>query len=331
MNALSISLFAVLLLTLAGCGEKATGNKPETVAPSVATKSDARADMIKSLEARVAQSDADAQLLLAKTLLDGSVTPPDYERAKGLLVSASEKGLPEAILGLYLLRVQKAINDDRLPKAETLRDQALATHDPFVTLFLFHPYLNPVGPPDLVVKLADSGHPLANAKMASYYGDIASGVGYCRRMAATNKVLKMRQSVSESDRCSRLSRIPDSFKRAIAYAMKILDAKEVDADKVRYWTFFARRLRDSKSTVSVSSMSPLSQMKIDHVLRKADPYFSVFADALSQAGRILKDDNGGAPNYNQTAQILWRAAEPGHGAAADRAESRHVPVSNCRA
>lgn len=152
MNALSISLLAVLLLPLAGCGEKAAGGKTEAAASSAAAKPDARADMIKNLEARAAQSDADAQLSLAKTLLDGSVTPPDYERAKNLFVSASQKGLPEAMLGLYILRSRKVINNDSLPKAEILQEQALATHDPFVALFLFSP-VTIVVPPELV-KLA---------------------------------------------------------------------------------------------------------------------------------------------------------------------------------
>lgn len=312
MENFTIPLLVVLLLTLAGCGEKATGNKTEAAAPSAAAKSDTRAAMIKSLEARAAQSDADAQLSLAKTLLDGSVTPPDYERAKGLLVGASEKGLPEATLGLYLLRAQKAINDDRLSKAKTLREQALATGDTFITVFLFDPAwmfltnsFDLPEQPEQVLKLADSGYPLANAKMAIYYGVIASTVASCRE----RKVLKMKQSKSDLDECLRASRIPDSFQHAITYASKLLDAKEVDVDKMRYWSLLRKRIAASKKIVSNSS--PLSQMQIDLVLRKADPYFSVIAEALSSAGMILKDGNGVLSNPTQAAQLLRRAAELG--------------------
>ena len=128
MRNLVLAVMALIFAPMiVGCSEKT----PETSAPvatsstskSAAAKLDARAAMIKSLEVRAAKFDTDAQLSLAKALLDGSEMPPDYERAKGLLVSASDKGLPEAILGLYLLRAWKAINDDSLPDANTLRAQ----------------------------------------------------------------------------------------------------------------------------------------------------------------------------------------------------------------
>lgn len=303
-----------------GCSEKpsamSTPVATSSTSNSAAATSDARAAMIKSLEARAAKSDADAQLSLAKILLDGSENPPNYERAKELLVSASEKGLPEAIWGLYLLRSRKVINDDRLPKAETLREQALATGDPLVTLLLFSPVSVLFGspdPPELVLKLANSGYPLANAKMAIYYGQMAWHADGCRKTAAAKKILKMQQSATESDRCSRVSRVPDSFQRAIAYAAEILDAKEVDADKVRYWTLLGRRVAASKTTGSKTTVSdPLLQMQFDHVLGKADPYSSVIADALCQAGKILKDGNGGSPDPTQAAQFLRRAAELGN-------------------
>lgn len=310
--AVTALIFAPMIV---GCSEKT----PETSAPvatsstsnSTAAKLDTRAATIKNLEARAAQSDPGAQLSLAKVLLDGSETPPNYERAKGLLVSAAKKGLPEATLGLYLLRAWKAINDDSLPDANTLRAQALVTGDPFVTLILFVPsFSTPLDPPELVVKLAGTGYPLANAKMAKYYGQLAWYADSCRKFAAAMKTLKLRQSASESENCSRVSRVPDSFQRAIAYASEILDAREIDADKWRYWTLFGQRLMASKNTVS--NVSPLAKMKMDYVLPKADPYSSELADALGQVGRIVKDGTGGRSNPAQAAQLLKRAAELGN-------------------
>src|ERR1035437_8159792 len=92
--AVTALIFAPMIV---GCSEKTS----ETSAPvatsstsnSTAAKLDTRAATIKNLEARAAQSDPGAQLSLAKVLLDGSETPPNYERAKGLLVSAAKKGL----------------------------------------------------------------------------------------------------------------------------------------------------------------------------------------------------------------------------------------------
>jgi hypothetical protein len=132
---------------------------------------------------------------------------------------------------------------------------------------------------------------------------------FCRKQAAAMKELKMRPPATDEDECVRASRVPDSFQRAIEYASKILDAKEVDADKLRYWTLFAQRLIASKSPVS--KVSPLTQMQIDHVSPKTDRYSSVIADALSRLGRILKDGIGGRSEPSQAAQFLRRAAELG--------------------
>lgn len=314
-------VFAVNVLILAhsivGCSERT----PESSVPSATSpksddavvKSRARTERIKSLEARVAESDADAQLALAKTLLDGNEASPDYERAKELLLGASAKGIPEAHLGLYLLRVRNVINDDRLPDASALRAQALATNDPFVTLFLYRPFfMDSSSPPELVVKLAGTGNPLANAKMAMYYGQMAFSADNCRKMAAAMKKLKVQPTASETERCSRVSQITDSPQRAIAFALEITDAKEVDADKMRYWTLLTYRLVASKNTASDAYSSPLERMQVEHVARKADPYSSVIGDALGQVGRIVNDGSGGLSNPAQAAQLLKRAAELGN-------------------
>lgn len=298
---------------LFGCSEKPSATSPpaatSSISNSAAAKSDARAATIKDLEARAAKSDPDAQLSLAKVLLDGSETPPNYERAKELLVSASEKGLPEAMWGLYWLRAWNVINDDRLPDASTLRAKALATQDPFLTLLTYLPsYFDPVEPPELVVKLATSGNPMAIAKMAKYYGQMAWGTDSCRKLSAGLKALKSAQSPKELERCLRLARVPDSYQRSIEYAEKILDAKEVDADKVRFWPLLYRRVAASQDTAS--KKSSLLQMQMDYV--KADPYSSVIAEALTWPGKILKDGIGGPADPSQAAQFLKRAAELGN-------------------
>lgn len=314
MGNLVLAVIALIFTPMiVGCSEKPPATPPTAATSSTSngtsSKSDARAAAIRDLEGRAAKSDSEAQLLLAKTLLDGSDQTPNYERAKGLLLSASQNGLAEATYGLYLLRAWKVINDDGLPDANALKAQALATQDPFVTLFTYRTSLtDPVKPPELVVKFAGSGNPMANARMAQYYSSVALAADNCRKMATAMKALKLPQSAADSDKCMRVSKVQDSFQRAIAYASELFDAKEVDADKVRYWTLLYRRVAASK--VSLSSSSPLSKMQMDYVL--VDPYLSIIADALGQVGRIVKDGNGGIANPTQAARMLKRAAELGN-------------------
>ena len=60
-----------------------------TASNAAALKLNARAETIKTREAKAAKSDANAALALAKLLLDGSENPPNYKRARALLLSAS--------------------------------------------------------------------------------------------------------------------------------------------------------------------------------------------------------------------------------------------------
>lgn len=176
---LAIGLSTVLALNLIGCSDQTASTSSVTKTPinanSAPTKEPVRVALLKDLETRAAQSDTAAQLELAKAILDGTETPPNYERAKGLFFSASEKGIPEATLGLYFLKMWGVIADDKLPTEKQLKEQAIASDDPFVNLLLFHPsVLVAKEPPAIVVKLAEAGYPLANARMASYLSEHVS-------------------------------------------------------------------------------------------------------------------------------------------------------------
>lgn len=118
----AIALLTILTLNLVGCSDQTASTSSVTTlnnATLAPAKESTRAARLKNLETRAAQSDTAAQLELAKALLDGTETPPDYERAKGLLFSASEKEIPEATLGLYLLKVWGVVIDDKLPTERT--------------------------------------------------------------------------------------------------------------------------------------------------------------------------------------------------------------------
>lgn len=304
----------LLILALVVCG---------AAAPAVAGPSDVRSEEIKSLEVRAASSDANAQLALAKLLLDGTETQPNYERAKGLLVSAS-KVLPEALIGLVLLRVSGVINDDTLPAPEILLAKAKASEDAFVSGYFRSWYFNrDPDPPESMTAQANSGNPQAQARLASGYADISSTAANCRRLQAhhekwqaTDKKLNLKPM--ERPSCSAVPRPSNSYQLAIRYGSAILDAKEIEADKIRYWGLLGRRLQEasraSTSNRSVASdLSTLSQLFLDSVAYKEDPYWSVIADGLSAVGRMIKDgDNASNADSTLAVTFLTRAAELGN-------------------
>jgi hypothetical protein len=178
---------AVIVTAMLGCSEKTPqGSTPPVTAPKAdgpAAKENLRAAKVKELENRAAQSDAEAQLSLAKLLLDGNDTPPNYGRAKELLLSASSKELPEAVFGLWILRAWNLTDDNALPDSKALKARAIATGDPFVIQFLFYPdMLSPIAPPDSLINAASTGYPLANAKLAEYYGLMGWHASRCKHL-----------------------------------------------------------------------------------------------------------------------------------------------------
>ena len=285
-------------------------------------KLNARAEAIKALEVRAAKSDPTAQLALAKLLLDGTDTPPNYKRARGLLLSAS-KQLPEAIVGLEVLQSWGFIKDKSLPNAETLSAQALATQDVFAIEYLstWSTFKEP-DPPDWVIKLASSGNPYGEAKLASYYGRMSQVADECQASQDLAKKEKLAgYNFPSPMKCSPVPKVLDSRELAKKYASAIVDAKEVEAGKIRYWTALGRRMVASqhyKSVAGAPGEPPLFQMYFDNVDDKVDPYSSVIAYGLSLVGEMLEKGNVGYDDPALSAQFFTRAAELGDAEAQDR-------------
>ena len=289
----AIVISTLVATTLIGCSEKV----PSLPAPEKSTpesKSDARAALIKSLETRAAQSDGDAQLSLAKVLLDGTDVKPDFAKVKELLEKSAAKGLPEASLGLVLLKRSKVLPDEQLPSVEILREKASATNDAFVTTFL-SPSLPDV-PSKVVLGLAKKEYPLAMARVLEH-------LGFCISMNAHSKI----NGEKTMDFCRAVERDKNAFQNSVALGNALIQKMEVDAEKQRYWGTLRRRL----NTYRPSADDPLNALKFDHVLKKSDLYFAAIAPALSNIGRNLKDGLGGQASPAKAVAFLKRAAELG--------------------
>jgi hypothetical protein len=105
MNTLSISLLAILLLTLAGCGEKAAGNKTEAVAPARTEKQlNAEANAKEKLaewKRKAEAGDAKGQYFLGVMYAIGDGVPKDAAKAVEWQQKAAAQGNADAqyILG----------------------------------------------------------------------------------------------------------------------------------------------------------------------------------------------------------------------------------------
>jgi len=287
---------------------------------AAALKLNARAETIKTLEGKAAKSDASAQLALAKLLLDGTDTPPNYMRARGLLLSAS-KQLPEAIVGLEVLQSRTVSNDKSLPDAKTLSAQALATQDAFAIEYLN--YWSPISsdPPDWVTTLASSGNAWGEAKMASYYGWMSGQADRCQGLIDSEKMEKLAgYNIPTLPKCSPVPKVSNSRELSKQYASAIVDAKEFEADKIRYWTSLQRRIGASipATKFTVPGEPPLIQMYSDNVGDKVDPYSSVISDGLGVVGAMLEKGKVGYDDPSLSVHFLTRAAELGDAEAQDR-------------
>lgn len=104
--------FLVLML---GCSEKGSEQSSTANKSSSEKQADAKSVLptseVEQLEKRAAGGDPVAKLDLAKALLGNPAIPDRFTRAKGLLIEASQKGLPEAKLGLFILLGWKRSQD----------------------------------------------------------------------------------------------------------------------------------------------------------------------------------------------------------------------------
>ena len=318
--ALAFMLILISALLIFGHWKKSPARTSSS--NGVVAQMEVRAKIMKALEARVAKSDPDAQLSLAKLLLDGTETPPDYKRARGLLASASKR-LPEAIVGLEVLQSWGFMIDKTMPDAATLKAKALATQDAFAVEFFnrWTPFFT--APPDWVLKLASSGDAWGEAKLAAYYGSMSDAAALCRQHQ--DAVLKLeRANLSlpsfSSRKCSPVPKVPNSRQLAIKYASDIVDAKENEAEKIRYWTSLDQRIDASRPPVvrpHVASPFDLERMRFEHVWRKSDPYSEVIASGLSMVGRMLEHGKVGYGDPALALKFLTRAAELGDDTAQD--------------
>ena len=102
MNTLSISLLAALLLTLNGCGEKASGNKTETTTATPATlaKVSKPEEKFMKLQKEAEAGNVDAQNNLGWIYSNGHGATKDYQEAAKWYRLAAAQGNASAQLAL---------------------------------------------------------------------------------------------------------------------------------------------------------------------------------------------------------------------------------------
>lgn len=104
MNILSFSLLAALLLTLDGCGEKASGNKTEAkteaVTPAALTKVSKPEEKFAKLRKEAEAGNADAQNNLGWIYSNGHGATQDYQEAAKWFRLAAAQGNANAQLTL---------------------------------------------------------------------------------------------------------------------------------------------------------------------------------------------------------------------------------------
>ena len=215
---------------------------------------------------------------------------------------------PAAIVGLALLQPRKfvllqpreGVNDDTLARYETLVAKANASEDAFASAYfrIWSSTLD-ADPPDWFTKLANSGDPWARAQLAINYAYMAQMAEFCRQSQARAEEMgsleeknpSLRTGPSVRHQCFPVPRISNSRQLAIEHGLAVLDAKEVEADKIRYWKSLWRRMVASQSSVPLRTVpTDLSKMYFDHVYNKQDRYYAVIAEGLSAVGRMIKEE-----------------------------------------
>ena len=130
---------AIFLMLSLGCSERNSERSVVSEKSPAARQAEAKADSetseIKQLEKRAEGGDPTAKLELAKAVLRNRSSADRFTRAKSLLIEASQKGSPEAKLGLLLLLSTKSISSDGLPDIAALREEMSSTGDGFVAAY----------------------------------------------------------------------------------------------------------------------------------------------------------------------------------------------------
>lgn len=92
MNALSIALLSILLLTLAGCGEQVSGSKNEAAVPVVAAKELTPEEKFAEMKREAASGDAKAQISVARMYYKGDGITKDIAKAAEWMQKAAVLG-----------------------------------------------------------------------------------------------------------------------------------------------------------------------------------------------------------------------------------------------
>lgn len=155
MNALSISLLAVLLLPLAGCSEKAAGGKTVAAAPAVTAKELTPEEKFAEIKKKAEAGNADAQSSLGSMYFDGNGVPKDAAKAVEWYQKAAAQGSASAqhLLGSIYLRGKDAHYD--AAKAVELIQKASAQGNAEAQSKLGWMYDSGVGVPKDAAKAVD--------------------------------------------------------------------------------------------------------------------------------------------------------------------------------
>lgn len=127
MNAFSISLLVIFLLTLAGCGEKSVSSKTVAAVPAVTAKELAPKDKFDETKKKAEAGDAEAQVNLGILYANGEYVPEDTAKAMEWWQKAAEQGnaVGQAKLGWWTYIVSKDV-----VKALELLQQSAAQGEP---------------------------------------------------------------------------------------------------------------------------------------------------------------------------------------------------------
>ncbi len=282
----------LILAVIAGCskGDLAQSSKANqsATANQANAKSAFQPSGLEQLEKRAAGGDPVAQLDLAKVVLGNPGLPDRFTRAKGLLVTASQKGLQEAKLGLFILLGRKAISADGLPELEVLRNEVHAAEDHFVAVIIATPSsLKKSDSLRIVERAAATGSAIANAKIAyMWYGKAFDGKVCDISVAA---------SIKRGGACPTKAETRESARRAIKIASALSEKEDVDAARYRFWRTLARELRGTQN--DYLDKLPLDILVTKHVEPKRDLYFELIAEAKRVAGYLLAEGVGGDVDF----------------------------------